>query len=317
MEKRQLGSDGPEITSIGLGTWGIGGWMWGGQDRKDSLAAFRAALDSGVNWIDTAPIYGSGESERSLGEFLKEIPAKERPFIFSKFGLGDDTEKIRKSASAAEILAECEQSLSRLGVECIDLYQLHWPVEQSMEEVAGACDTLLGQGKIRSIGVCNFSVEQLNSWVATGVPLTSVQNPYSILRVADEEKLLPWCSERNIGYLAYSSLLRGMLFGLWGPEKTFPEGDARATHADYQGERFQRHLAAMESLTELGRPLGLSCAQISLGTILAEPGCSAAIVGARSEKQGGLLGSLHGQVDSATRQSVRDIISALQRDLEK
>jgi aryl-alcohol dehydrogenase-like predicted oxidoreductase len=294
----------------------MGGWMWGGQDQKDSLAAIRAALESGINWIDTAPIYGGGESEICLGKWIKEIPTSQRPLIFSKFGLGANTDAIKKSASKAEIIAECEQSLKRLNTEIIDLYQLHWPVEQSMEEVALACQQLQKEGKVEHIGVCNFNVDQLKEWKSTGVSLCSVQNPYSILRNTDEKEVLPYCSEQEMGYLAYSPLLRGLLFGQWDANKTFPEGDGRATHKDYSGARFERHIKALEAITELGSPLGLDCAQMSLATILSTQGCTAAIVGARNEQQGAQIGQLYAEIDEKMVIEMNVIVAELQRDLE-
>src|SRR5512145_754272 len=134
MQRRVLGSSGFEISTIGLGTWAIGGHMWGGQDDENSVAAIHAAIDHGINWIDTAPIYGSGHSEEVVGRALAALPALRRPLVFTKFGMGDDSEQVNKSATRAQVLAECEASLRRLGVEAIDLYQLHWPVEQPIPE---------------------------------------------------------------------------------------------------------------------------------------------------------------------------------------
>ncbi|MEO8078184.1 MAG: aldo/keto reductase, partial [Acidobacteriota bacterium] len=184
MQRRSLGTGVLEVSTIGLGSWAIGGHLWGGQDDARSIDAIHAAIDHGVNWIDTAPIYGSGHAEEVVGRAVKQLPASRRPMIFTKFGLGVDSDTPARSAGAADVAAECEASLRRLGVDQIDLYQLHWPAPQPIAETAAACHALLDAGKIRAIGVSNFSVAQLEEWRATGVPLHSDQPPYSILRPA-------------------------------------------------------------------------------------------------------------------------------------
>ena len=292
MQGRALGSSGLEITPIGLGSWAIGGSMWGGQDDANSVAAIHAAVDHGVNWIDTAPIYGSGHSESIVGRALKELPAARRPLVFTKFGLGDDSTERRQSASRDEVLTECEASLNRLGVDSIDLYQLHWPVPQPIAETAGACDTLLRDGKIRAIGVSNFSVAQLEEWRSTGVPLHSLQAPYSVLRPAVASQQLPWCAANGVGAIAYSPLFRGMLFGTWSRTRTFAEGDARGDHKDYKGARFQRHLDAIDELTVVAEAAGLSTAQLCIGVLLRTPGLTGCIVGARDARQGAHIAKL-------------------------
>ena len=171
MQRRKLGSSGFDVSTIGLGTWAIGGHMWGGQDDALSIDAIHAAIDHGVNWIDTAPIYGSGHSEDVVGRAVKQLPPSKRPLIFTKFGLGVNSDAPNRSASAADVNAECDGSLRRLGVDHIDLYQLHWPTPQPIGETAAACAALLQAGKIRAVGVSNFSVPQLEEWRVTGVPL--------------------------------------------------------------------------------------------------------------------------------------------------
>src|SRR5262245_42481215 len=165
--------------------------MWGGQDDALSAEAIHAAVDHGINWIDTAPIYGSGHSEEVVGRAVKQIPQASRPLIFTKFGLGVDSNAPTRSASTAEIQAECEGSLRRLAVERIDLYQLHWPAPQPIPETAAACAKLLNAGKIRAIGVSNFSVAQLEEWRGTGVPLAPDPPPFRILGAPAAHDLLP------------------------------------------------------------------------------------------------------------------------------
>jgi aryl-alcohol dehydrogenase-like predicted oxidoreductase len=290
--------------------------MWGSQDDEASLQAIHSAVDHGVNWIDTAPIYGSGHSEEIVGRALRQLPTSRRPLVFTKFGLGQDSSNIVRSASRAEVVVECEASLRRLGVEQIDLYQLHWPVDQPMAETAAACADLLKAGKIRAVGVSNFSVAQLEEWMATGVPLHSLQSPFSVLRPAVATAQLPWCAAHDVGVLAYSPLLRGMLFGTWGRDKTFPADDTRSAHKDYSGARFQRHLDALDELKALAAASALSCPQLCVGVLLQTPGLTGCIVGARSARQGALIANLGVEVTSEQAEQVWAIVGRLQKDLD-
>ena len=316
MQRRALGTSGLDITPIGLGSWAIGGWMWGRQDDANSVAAIHAAVDHGVNWIDTAPIYGSGHSESVVGRALSELPAARRPLVFTKFGLGNDSTERRQSASRDEVLAECDASLRRLGVDCIDLYQLHWPVSQPIAETAGACETLLRHGKIRAVGVSNFTVAQLEEWRATGVPLHSLQAPYSILRPAVAAEQLPWCAQNSVGAIAYSPLFRGMLFGTWTRTRTFVEGDARGDHKDYKGLRLQRHLDAIDELTVIAESANLSTAQLCIGVLFRTPGLTGCIVGARDARQGAHISELAATVNDQQAHAVETVTARLRRDLE-
>jgi len=315
MIRRVFGQTDLTISVIGFGAWAIGGWLWGEQEDADSIAAIHAAVDAGVSWIDTAPIYGSGRSERVVGVAVRQLPAGRKPLIFSKFGLGDDSAKRELSATRAQILAECEASLRRLQIERIDLYQLHWPVTQPMAEVAGACDELLRAGKIGAVGVCNFSLEQLQEWTATGLPLHALQTPYSLFRPAAGETVLPWCEERGLGAIAYSPLFRGMLFGTWNAEKTFAAGDSRAEHKDYRGERFLRRLRAIDEMRALAAEDDLSVAQLALGALMGTPGLTGCIVGARNAAQGAALGELGMPIKAKQLAAVEDIVARMETDL--
>ena len=316
MQRRQLGTSGFEISRIGIGTWAVGGHMWGGQDDTQSIDAIHAAVDHGVNWIDTAPIYGSGHSETVVARAVKALPASRRPLIFTKFGLGIDSNAPARSAGAAEVAAECDASLRRLGVDCIDLYQLHWPAPQPVAETAGACAALLKAGKIRAIGVSNFSVAQLEEWKATGVPLHSDQPPYSILRPAVRHDVLPWCASNDVGAISYSPLFRGMLFGTWSKDKTFPADDGRSTHKDYSGPRFQRHLQAVDEIRAIAARGGLSVAQLCVGVLLATPGLTGVIVGARNARQGALVANLGPGIAWDQADAVWAVAGTLAKDLE-
>lgn len=313
---RSLGTSGMDISAVGLGTWAVGGWMWGGQDDADSVDAIHAAVDAGVNWIDTAPIYGSGHSEVMVGRALKTMSASSRPLVFTKYGLGDDSSVRRMSASRQEVLAECNASLKRLGVDRIDLYQLHWPVPQSIAETAGACETLLTSGKIRAVGVSNFSVAQLEEWQSTGVPLHSLQAPYSILRPAAAADVIPWSKRNAVGVIGYSPLFRGLLFGAWSRDKTFPAGDARGEHKDYQGARFQRHLDAVDELRQVASDGALTVAQLAVGALLHTPGLTGCIVGARNRAQGAAIAGLGVTISDTQAAAVSAIMQRLRSDLE-
>jgi aryl-alcohol dehydrogenase-like predicted oxidoreductase len=314
--KRRLGKTEFEMTTIGLGTWAIGGRQWGPQDDQASIGAIHAAIDHGINWIDTAPMYGGGHSEEVVGRALKALPASRRPLVFTKFGLGVNVDTPVKSAGARDVVEECEGSLRRLGVERLDLFQLHWPAPQPIAETAGACATLLAAGKIRAIGVSNFSVAQLEEWIATGVPLHADQPPYSILRPAGAEDVLPWCAAHDVGAISYSPLFRGLLFGTWPRDKTFGADDARGIHKDYSGPRFQRHLDAVDELQAIARQGGLSCAQLCVGVLLTTPGLTGVICGARDARQGALVASLGVTVTPDQSRQVWAVAERLRRDLE-
>lgn len=292
MKKRRVGSSDLDITPIGAGAFAIGGWMWGDQDERDSIAALHAALDSGVNWIDSAPVYGEGKASEVTGKVIQTLPPSKRPLVFTKFGLHIvDGERV-KSGSTAQVERDCEAELVRLGVDCIDLFQLHWPAPEPVAETAAACDRLLRAGKIRAVGVSNFNAAALAEWVATGLPLHSVQNGFSLVRPEPSLEVLPWCREHQVGLLAYSPLFRGLLSGTWTADKTFPPGDHRGQRDDFRGEHLRRWLQAVEALRALGKEIGLDVRQLAVSRLLHEPGVSGVIVGVRNARQGTGLAQL-------------------------
>lgn len=316
MIKRSLpGFDRP-CSVIGLGSFAIGGFMWGEQDDADSLAAMRAALDGGVNWIDTAPLYGEGRAERVLGALLRDLPPSERPLIATKFGhVSTASGERHNRASAQDVRQDCESSLGNLGVDCIDLYQLHWPAPEPMEATAQACAQLIAEGKIRAVGVSNFSVAQLEEWRATGVPLCSVQNYYSLFRRQDEADVLPWCADQGVAYLAYSPMHRGLLFATWPTDKTFPEGDHRAQRPDFVPPRLPILVAASQRLRALAEEHELSMPELVSGALLSREGCTALIVGARNAEQGAALSDLGMPVKGALLDAVEVILEEADREL--
>jgi len=302
------------ISVVGVGTFAAGGWMWGGQDANDSKAALHAALDSGVTWIDTAPIYGDGMADRLVREVVRERGGA-KPLIFTKFGhhLKDGVRV--SSGSRAQVIADCDRGLRDLGVERIDLFQHHWPASEPVAETAQACAELIGAGKIRAVGVSNYSLGQIQAWHATGAPLHCLQTPYSIVKPQAATALIPWCLEHGVGVLAYSPLQRGLLFGTWAADKTFPSGDHRGERSDFTGPRLARSLAAVEELRAIALEDEMTVPQLAIGALLCTEGLTACIVGARSSAQGQALGELGTPLREAQRSRVDEITGRLLSDL--
>lgn len=300
METRQLGSSDLKVSAITFGAWAIGGWMWGGQDDADAVAAIRTALDAGVTTIDTAAVYGQGASEELVARALEGVP-RDSVQILTKYALRWDTDvgshhfdtkdnqgrpiTIVHNARKDSVLYECEQSLRRLKTDFIDLYQCHWPdPETPVEETMEAVTRLLEQGKIRAAGVSNFTTEGLEAACAY-VPLASNQPPYSMLDRHIEADVLPWCIEHNVGTLAYSPLQRGLLTGKIAPDYQFNEGDHRANNKYFSQENRKRVLAFLDEVRPIADAHGATLAQVAIAWTIARPGITAALVGARNEKQ--------------------------------
>jgi aryl-alcohol dehydrogenase-like predicted oxidoreductase len=298
METRQLGRTDLHITPIGFGAWAIGGeWRfgWGPQADADSIAAITQAVRRGVNWIDTAPAYGLGHSEDVVARALADIPSSERPYIFTKCSLvwGDDR-VVTHDVSAPSIRREVEDSLRRLRVETIDLYQIHWPRWHSQPEpspgsVAEAWTTLAdlkAQGKVRHIGVSNFTVEDLQTAEAIA-PVGSLQPPYSMLRRGIEAEILPYCEANDIGVLAYSPMLSGLLTGAMTRERieALAPGDWRRNNKEFQEPQLTANLALVEVLRGIGARHGRSAGEVAIAWTLRHPVVTAAIVGGRSAAQ--------------------------------
>jgi len=289
MRKRRLGQTDLQLTVIGLGTWAIGGpWQygWGPQDDADSLKTIQAAVDAGINWIDTAPIYGCGHAEEVVGQALKAIRPK--PLIATKCGLlwNEKREKI-SCLDRKSILKECDDSLKRLGVEAIDLYQMHWPQpDAQLEEGWEAMARLVEQGKVRWLGASNFTVDQLGR-VAAIHPVAAVQPPYSMLRWDIEKDLLPYCTENKIGIVAYSPMQKGLLTGKFTKEylKTLPPDDHRLHDPNFVGQRFENNLRIIEALQSIAAREGRTVGQLAVAWVLRKEEVTAAIVGARKPEQ--------------------------------
>lgn len=291
MQTRRLGNSDLDITPLGFGAWAIGGgdWAfgWGAQDDGDSIAAIREAVDLGINWIDTAAVYGLGHSEQVVARALEGLTTW--PYVFTKCGrVWNERREVGKRLTAASIRAECEASLRRLRIERIDLYQVHWPEpDEEVEEGWTELARLREEGKVRWIGVSNFSVSQLER-AARIAPVTSLQPPYSMLRREIEPEILPYCHGHGIGVLAYSPMASGLLTGAWSRERhaALPEDDWRK-HKNplFQEPAFSRHLGLVETLREVGAAHGTTPGAVALAWVLANPVVTAAIVGSRRPGQ--------------------------------
>jgi aryl-alcohol dehydrogenase-like predicted oxidoreductase len=290
MKTRRLGQTDLELTVIGLGTWAIGGpWQygWGPQEDRDSLEAIGEALECGINWIDTAPIYGCGHSEEVVGRALRQF--RPRPLVATKCGLLWNSQREKISClDARSITAECEASLKRLGVEVIDLYQMHWPQpEEQIEEGWEAMVRLVEQGKVRYAGVCNFTVPQLER-IERMAPPASLQPPYSMLQRDIEAELLPYCSRKKIGVVVYSPLQKGLLTGKFTEEylKTLPPDDHRVqTDPNFRQPLFGRNLRIIERLKDVAAQAGMTVGQLAVAWVLRKLEVTSAIVGARRKGQ--------------------------------
>jgi aryl-alcohol dehydrogenase-like predicted oxidoreductase len=291
MEKRRLGDSDMQITRVGFGSWaaGGGGWefAWGSQDDAQSIAAIRRALDRGVNWIDTAAVYGLGHSEEVVARALEGVSP--RPYLFTKCSMiWDQGAKIGRSLRADSVRRECEASLRRLRTERIDLYQIHWPMPDpaEMEEGWATLAALKKEGKVRWIGVSNYAVPDLERARAIA-PVTSLQPRYSLLHRDIEAEILPWCRANGAGVIAYSPMGAGMLTGSMTRERVaaFPADDWRRRNPDFQEPRLSRNLALQDLLGRIGGRRGVSAAAVAVAWTLLHPAITAAIVGARSPAQ--------------------------------
>lgn len=315
MQKRQLGRSDLHITPIGFGAWAIGGggWVysWGPQDDHQSIRAIRRAIDLGINWIDTAAVYGLGHSEEVVAKALEG--RSERPYLFTKCGMVWDSHgQVQIELSADSIRRECEASLRRLKVDMIDLYQVHWPLEgdsvEGIEEGWTALAELQRKGKVRWIGVSNFSVKQLE-FAQRISPVTSMQPPYSLIRRDIEQELLPFCERNGIGAIVYSPMASGLLTGAMTRERvaTFPPDDWRRRSSNFQEPNLSRNLALVERLREIGARHGRSPAEVAIAWTLRRSAVTGAIVGARSPEQvEGFIGAMDFRLSPFEQKEIED-----------
>jgi aryl-alcohol dehydrogenase-like predicted oxidoreductase len=321
LKKRPLGSSGIEITSVGLGTWAIGGggWLfgWGKQDDDASIAAIRRGVELGINWIDTAAIYGLGHSEEVVRRAVSEIPQARRPMIFTKCGLTGDRNKPfeapRRDLRPETIRRECEASLQRLGVERIDLYQFHWPDEGGtrVEDSWGEMKRLADEGKVRAVGVSNFTVPLLGSCEKVR-HVDSLQPPFSMVRRGTAADLIPWCAAHGTGVIVYSPMQAGLLTDRFTAERAskLAEDDWRRKTPEFQEPQLSRNLRLRDALRPIAQRHNTTVAAVSVAWTLSWPGVTGAIVGARSAEQ--VDGWIRAGEIELTREDLDEIARAIE-----
>ncbi|MBD2844776.1 aldo/keto reductase [Paenibacillus sp. IB182496] len=313
MKYRKLGKNGPDISVIGFGSWAIGGsgWAssWGAQDDLKSQESVRAALDAGVTFYDTAAVYGLGHSEVVLGQALGTD--RSRVVLATKCGLvWGEQGKISKNGTYDSVLREAEASLKRLGTDYIDLYQMHWPDTDSgapAEETMRAMEKLVQDGKVRYVGVSNYNVEQLQASL-TVRHVDALQPPYSILRPAVEEQVLPFCQEQGIGVVAYSPLTSGLLSGKYSYDTTFDEDDWRSRSKAHTGDGLRANVDRVERLGAIAERYGITMPQLAVAYVLAHPALTSAIVGVRKPDHIlGVLPAAEAELSEETLDEIRRI----------
>ena len=293
MQTRKLGNSDLNITPVGYGAWAIGGsgwdFAWGTQDDADSIAAIHRSLELGVNWIDTAAVYGVGHSEEVVAQALKDWRGP-RPYVFTKCAMRwDKNGRVSKVHTATSIGEECEGSLRRLQVDVIDLYQIHWPPEDNgpgLEEAWGTLAALQKEGKVRCIGVSNFDVPQLQR-AEKIAPVTSLQPPYSLIRRRIESEILPYCERRGIGVIVYSPMASGLLTGAMTRERAakLPDDDWRRNSPEFREPKVSQNLELVERLKKVAARYGRTPGEVAIAWTLRLPAVTGAIVGARNAKQ--------------------------------
>lgn len=300
MQYRKIGSSDLELSVITFGAWAAGGWMWGGTERSEAVKAIRAAYDLGVTAIDTAPIYGQGNSEDIVGEAIKGIP-RDKVQILTKYGMRWDVAKgdfafktknnngaaldVYKYAARESIIGECEASLRLLKTDYIDLYQIHWPDKTTpIEETMHTVNDLIKQGKVRYAGVCNYNASQMQEAVKY-VDVIADQVPYSMVKREIEAELIPWCLENNRSVLAYSPMERGLLTGKMKPGHRFSDGDHRAGLYYFKDENLKRTNVFLEKIRPLAEEKKATIAQVVLRWTIEQPAITIALAGARNADQ--------------------------------
>jgi aryl-alcohol dehydrogenase-like predicted oxidoreductase len=307
MQYRKLGKNGPDISVVGFGSWAVGG-DWGDQDDQQSIESVRAALDAGVTFFDTAAIYGQGRSEEVMGKALQG--ARSNVILATKCGMvWDENKKVSKNGTYDSILREAEDSLRRLGTDYIDLYQMHWPDTDTLapaEETMRALDKLVKDGKVRYVGVSNYNIAQLEQSL-TVRHVDSLQPPYSILRPAIEQELLPYCLEKGIGVVSYSALTSGLLSGNYTYDTKFEKSDWRSRNKAHTVD-LASNVDRVEKLRLIANRLGITVPQLAVAYVLAHPAITSAIVGVRKPSHIlGVLPAIDVKLDEATLAEIRII----------
>jgi aryl-alcohol dehydrogenase-like predicted oxidoreductase len=317
MQFRTLGNSGISLSVIGLGTWAIGGgdWKfgWGDQDEGEAIQTITRAVERGINWIDTAAIYGEGRSEELVAKAMQALPAGERPLIATKCGrvaLGNG--EIGKCLKRDSVIAECEASLKRLNVDCIDLYQMHWPEpDEEIEEGWQALVDLQKQGKVRHIGVSNHSTAQMQR-LQQIAPITSLQPPYSMIARDVEQEILPFCGENNIGVISYSPMGKGLLTGTFSAERvaSLSAKDHRSRDPRFQSPQLEINLTFVDALGQIAQGLGWTIPELAIAWVLRRPELTSAIVGSRRPDQ------VEGTVKAGDRVLAEDAAAAVEQAIQ-
>lgn len=316
MKTRTFGNTDIEVTPVGLGTWAIGGWMWGGTDEAQSIDTIHAAIDKGIGLVDTAPVYGFGRSEEIVGKALAG-GRRDKVALATKVALNwDQDENVFRDATEARIRKEVEDSLRRLQTDTIDIYQIHWPDPAApMEETARAMETLLRDGKIRAIGVSNFTPEQMDEF-RKFAPLHSLQPPYNLFERGIEDEVLPYCRDKGLATITYGGLCRGLLTGKMHIGSQFEGDDLRNNDPKFQGERFAQYLSAVDALEQYARDkFGKSVLALALRWLVDQPGVTTALWGARRPEQLDPVSEIEGwSLSDRDMEAIDDILAEHVKD---
>ncbi|MGR9050452.1 aldo/keto reductase [Halobacillus faecis] len=310
MEKIKISDTSMEASRIGLGTWAIGGWMWGGTDEEQSVKTIHSALDQGINLIDTAPAYGFGRSEEIIGKAVEQYGRREDILLATKAGIDWNEDSVFRNDSKERIHKEVEDSLKRLKTDYIDIYQVHWPDPITpIHETAEALSYLYKQGKIRAIGVSNFSPEQMDTF-REAAPLHTLQPPYNLFEREIESKTLPYVQDHNMTTISYGSLCRGLLSGKMSTKREFEGDDLRNNDPKFQQPRFKQYLNAVNELEQLAENrFGKSVLQLAIRWVLDQPGSGIALMGGRRPDQ---LNPIDGvdsfTIDEETKRDIDEIL---------
>lgn len=297
------------VSRVGLGTWAIGGWMWGGTDEKESIKTIHAALDLGINLVDTAPVYGFGRSEEIVGKALAQSSRREKAVLATKVCLNWQDGKVFRDSRPERIVQEIDASLRRLQTDVIDLYQVHWPDPLvPFEETAATLRKLQESGKIRAIGVSNYSPDQMKAF-ASATPLHSCQPPYNLFERSIEEDVSPWCKEQGVALITYGALCRGLLSGKMSPDRKFKGDDLRQHDPKFKSPRFAQYLAAVDRLDQVAKGYGRTVLQLAVRWIL-DRDVNVALWGARRPDQLGPVEGISGwQLDDTAMAEIDSILA--------
>jgi aryl-alcohol dehydrogenase-like predicted oxidoreductase len=309
MEFAEIPGTSLKVSRVAIGTWAIGGWMWGGTDEAESIATIRAAVEHGINVVDTAPVYGFGRSEEIVGKAIAEAKLRSRVVIATKTGLEWQNAKVFRNASRARIMQEVEDSLRRLRTDHVDIYQVHWPDPLiAIEETAEAMLTLFNQGKIRAIGVSNFSVAQMERFRQVA-PLHVLQPPYNLFERGIEADLLPYCAKNGIAMFGYGALCRGLLSGRMRSDTVFTGDDLRRSDPKFGEPRFTQYVAAVEKLDQLAQQrFGKRVIHLAVRWML-DQGITTALWGARHPDQLQPVDEVSGwQLDASAKAEIDRIL---------